>query len=237
MGNKYTYVMSDIHGEYDKFIKMINKINLKNYDRLYVIGDVLDKGEKPIKTLLHIINSNNITMLAGNHEHMAVLCLKYLLEEITDELFLNILSNFIEYFEEWIINGGKTTINDLLNYNKKEWRKIFEFLIKLKLYKELQIDDKKFILVHAGLGNFNKNKKLKEYNIFDLLWERINYEKKYFDDKYLVVGHTPTQFIKNNKKPGYINIKNNNIAIDCGLSLKNGRLGCLRLEDMKEFYV
>lgn len=27
------------------------------------------------------------------------------------------------------------------------------------------------------------------------------------------------------------------IAIDCGCSFPGGRLGCLRLEDMKEFYV
>ena len=57
--------------------------------------------------------------------------------------------------------------------------------MKLKLYKEFTVEDKKYILVHAGLGNFNKNKKLKEYNIMELVWDRMDYEKVYFEDKYL----------------------------------------------------
>ena len=38
----------------------------------------------------------------------------------------------------------------------------------------------------------------------ELVWDKMDYEKLYFDDKYLVVGHTPTQLIENNENPGYI---------------------------------
>ena len=42
--------------------------------------------------------------------------------------------------------------------------------------------------------------------------------------------------IENNPNPGFIYQANNHIAIDCGCVF-GGRLGCIRLEDMKEFYV
>lgn len=57
------------------------------------------------------------------------------------------------------------------------------------------------------------------------------------EDKYVITGHTPTMAIKENPRPGYIYRGNNHIAIDCGCCFKGGRLGCLRLDDMEEFYV
>ena len=40
-----TYVMSDIHGDYDKFKKMMKKINFNTEkDKLYVLGDAIDRG-------------------------------------------------------------------------------------------------------------------------------------------------------------------------------------------------
>lgn len=233
----YTYVMSDIHGEYDAFIKMLDKIKFSENDKLYVIGDVLDRGPYPIKTLMHIMNSNNVTMLAGNHEHMAILCLRVLIEDLTDEVFAKISNKFIESLEDWKMNGGGTTIKDLFDYSKEDRKKVLDFLMKLKLYKELEVNKNKYILVHAGLGNFEKDKPLKKYDIMELVWDRMDYNKKYFEDKYLIVGHTPTQLIDGNEKPGYIYKNENNIVIDCGCTFKGGRLACLRLDDMQEFYV
>lgn len=51
-----TYVISDIHGMYNKFIELLNKIKLKDTDTLYILGDVLDRGPDPIKTLLKIMS-------------------------------------------------------------------------------------------------------------------------------------------------------------------------------------
>ena len=40
-----TYVISDIHGEYEKFMELLEEIELEENDTLYVLGDVLDRGE------------------------------------------------------------------------------------------------------------------------------------------------------------------------------------------------
>lgn len=46
-----TYVISDIHGQYNMFIELLDKIDLKDTDTLYILGDVLDRGPHPIKTI------------------------------------------------------------------------------------------------------------------------------------------------------------------------------------------
>lgn len=54
-----TYVISDIHGEYDLFMELLEKINLKEPDTLYVLGDVLDRGPHPVKVLLKLMEMPN----------------------------------------------------------------------------------------------------------------------------------------------------------------------------------
>ena len=47
-----TYVISDIHGEYGKFMELLDMIHFSNEDIQYVLGDVVDRGKNPVKTLL-----------------------------------------------------------------------------------------------------------------------------------------------------------------------------------------
>lgn len=56
-----TYVISDIHGEYEMFNRLLEKIQLKETDTLYVLGDILDRGVHPIKTILKLMEMPNVT--------------------------------------------------------------------------------------------------------------------------------------------------------------------------------
>ena len=38
------YVMSDIHGEADRFHAMLEKIEFSADDTLYILGDLIDRG-------------------------------------------------------------------------------------------------------------------------------------------------------------------------------------------------
>ena len=75
-----------------------------------------------------------------------------------------------------------------------------------------------------------------EYTIDDLLWTRTDYEMPYYEDKIVITGHTPTQTILGNDRPGYIYRKYNHIALDCGACSHNGRLAGICLETGKEYY-
>ena len=37
------YVMSDLHGRYDLFLRMLEKISFSNCDTLYLLGDLIDR--------------------------------------------------------------------------------------------------------------------------------------------------------------------------------------------------
>ena len=85
MKNIVTYVMSDIHGQYDMFMELLGKIELKDTDILYVLGDVLDRGPHPIKTLQQLMKMSNVICMVGNHELMALECLEFLMKEMESE--------------------------------------------------------------------------------------------------------------------------------------------------------
>ena len=46
-----TYVISDIHGNYEKYKRLLEMIDFKDQDTLYVLGDVIDRGPEGIKVL------------------------------------------------------------------------------------------------------------------------------------------------------------------------------------------
>ena len=232
-----TYVMSDLHGNYNSYIAMLDKINFQNSDMLFILGDILDRGPNPIKIILDLMKRPNVEIIAGNHCVMACECFKFLLQEITEENLSEIDDVMIEKLLNWQQNGSASTTKEFHSCDKETQKEIIEFISDFELYDEIEVCGKTFVLVHAGLANFDPEKELCEYELDELVWHRPDYDRKYFEDKYVITGHTPTMAIEGNPRPGYIYHVNNNIAIDCGCSFPGGRLGCLRLEDMKEFYV
>ena len=64
------YVMSDIHGNYENFESVMEQINLKPEDKLYVLGDVIDRHPYGLLILQKIIKMGNVQMVLGNHEYM-----------------------------------------------------------------------------------------------------------------------------------------------------------------------
>ena len=232
-----TYVISDIHGNYNAYMDMLKKIQFDDDDILYILGDILDRGPNPIQVILDVMKRPNVEVLAGNHCVMALECLSFLLKEITQESLADLDSEMFGKLLNWRQNGAFTTIKEFLKYDRSIQQKILAFISELDVYDEIEVVGKTFILVHAGLGNFSPEKQLWEYELNELVWDRPDYEKMYFSDKYVISGHTPTLAIESNPRLGYIYQANHHIAIDCGSSFPGGRLACLRLEDMKEFYV
>lgn len=233
-----TYVIADIHGEYDFFMKMLEKLNLQEQDHLYILGDVLDRGPAPLKTLLKIMDMPNVTCMLGNHELMAVQCLEFLNREITEKTLAELDLDFLEGILVWArYNGGQMTMNEFMGLEPETRQKIIDFIKELTVYQELTVGGEDYLLVHAGLGHFRPDKDLDDYTLEELVWERPDYNKKYFRKKYVVTGHTPTQTIEDNPRPGYIFRKNNHIVIDCGCHWDDGRLGAICLDTGEEIYV
>lgn len=229
------YVMSDIHGEYEKYLQMLEKIRFSEDDELYILGDVIDRGERPIDLLRDMASRSNVYPIVGNHELMAIEVLKSILKEVTDSSVDEFDSDVMIGLLEWMENGGDTTMKQLKKLPNHERLDIFDYLNEFSHCEVLDVGDKTFILVHSTLGNFSPEKKLSDYYLHELTEMRADYEKQLFADNdiFIVSGHTPTQLLSGKAE---IYRSHNNIDIDCGAAF-GGRLACLRLDDMTEFYV
>ena len=230
------YVISDLHGCYDKYKQMLEKIELNNEDVLYVLGDIVDRGDGGIKILLDMMKRPNVVPMLGNHEYMAYSVLKKFNVEITAYNYNSHLnSEAIEMYENWMLNGGITTSQAFAKLDKATRDSVIEYLGEFELFEEIEVNGKTFVLVHGGLVGFEEDKDLAEYDIHDIIWGRCDYARQYYKDKYLVTGHTPTYNIDEIYK-GRIYRQNNHIAIDCG-AVYGGRLGCICLDTLEEFYI
>lgn len=101
-----TYVMSDLHGMYDRFIAMLEKIDFSDSDELFIIGDIIDRGERPVDILEYVMDKPNITVLLGNHEVMARDFLRRLTAEITDENTASFDNDFLVELVIYKHNGA-----------------------------------------------------------------------------------------------------------------------------------
>lgn len=233
-GGFMIYVMSDIHGMYDKYKKMLDKIEFSNEDTLYVLGDVIDRGKDSLKILQDMILRDNVYGLVGNHELMAMKCLCWLNQEITDETLAQLSEEQLMDYVNWIINGGDQTIQDFIQLSDQERQQLIDYIMEFSAYEEIKVNDIHYLLIHAGIEHFDANKALNEYDINELVWARPHFDAPYFDDKYVIVGHTPTLMLSH--KPEIYHHQRF-IVIDCGACYPGGRLACLCLDTMEEFYV
>lgn len=212
------YCISDIHGEIDKFHAMLDLIEFSKANTLYVLGDVIDRYPGGVDILLEIMQSENIIMLKGNHEQM-----------MYDDL-----GPIADYGAKrlWLSNGGGSTRRELLFHrSREERRKILRFVNALPEFLNIEVEGQKFHLVHGFPGNDSETR----------IWGRIKPDTENpMLGKTVIVGHTPTSFLTGDdhsplriwKRPGIIDI-------DCGSGNETElrALACLRLNDMKEYYV
>ena len=231
-----TYVMSDIHGDYEKYAAMLEKIAFSDDDTLYILGDVVDRGENPMRILSDMSMRANVIPLMGNHEHMAEHVLRAVNVEITAETIeTSWNAEVILAVREWYENGGYFTSRDFSRLSLEDRESILDYLEEFSFYEELTVGDKSFVLIHGGLPDFSPEKELEDYPLIGTLYARTDYGKRYYPDKYLITGHTPT-FLIDPAYDGKIYIANGHIAIDCGVC-HGKNLGCIRLDDLAEFYV
>ena len=126
------YVISDIHGEYGKFIKLLDMIDLKDEDTLYILGDVVDRGPHPVKVLLKLMEMPNAVCMVGNHELMAIECLEFMMKDITDSSINELDSNILGNITTWQRNGSQTTINEFRKLDRSTQADVIEFMKEFK---------------------------------------------------------------------------------------------------------
>ena len=174
--NKRLFAIGDTHGCYDSFKELVeNKIQLQKDDKLILLGDYIDRGDKSKEVVDFIIellgNGYNLIPLMGNHEAM-------LLDAFKDE----------KNISKWIQNGGNETLKSFeINSLKDIESKYIEFFKGLRYYYAFQ----DYLFVHGG---FNDNLLNPFIDHSAMLWKcGETYINPLLSDKTIVHGHNPVR--------------------------------------------
>ncbi len=227
-----TYFVSDIHGEYELFLRLLDEIKFSSSDEIIILGDMIDKGERSVSLVDFIAELPNASVITGNHEYEFL------------KRYNGIMREFDGNDADCILQ--KLSIGFSPKDKKISWKTV-DFLECLPAY----IERENFICVHAGLsvGLSSEILPMIEQDERVLVYDRRFKESSFYlnqNQKTVLFGHTPCsydnfsgEFIKT-PKASAVNPQAlsdySKIRLDCGVYL-TGLLGALRLEDMREFYV
>ena len=221
----HVYVCSDLHGEYPAYSAIVSR--LKPDDKLYVLGDVIDREPDGIKILQDIMRrkeKGQAEFLIGNHEWMMV-----------QSLFLNDETQR----KNWEVNNeGKVTREAFEKLGVDEQEEIKNFLLDSFVYKNINIDNEDVHLVHAKAiqdRDSKEDKTLREMLnegkvdlINEAVWSRAG--EKYTSkeiakpDTFTVIGHTPTD-------SNMVEYQDGHLDIDCGAAYYFGNAGLVDLKN------
>ncbi len=230
------YVMGDIHGNMRRFNSVMEQIQLKADDTLYVLGDVIDRYPDGLVILRKLMAMPNVKMILGNHEYM-------MLRAIGDPAQPRYMPT--RDIRIWYNNGGDVTHRALKHLRIVTRQEIFAYLEALPLNIDISLNGKQYKLVHGGpleeYPRFIHEFEDERYYAVWKRWARYDWEP---EDYTMIFGHTPTDNYQEGKKL-QIWFGHNRIGMDCGSGYPmqiypnfghQGRLACLRLDDMQEFY-
>ena len=213
------YCISDLHGCYDKFMALLDKINFNPpSDTLFILGDVVDRGDKSIECLKYVMATKSVHLIMGNHEQM-----------------------MLDYYDrkdlwgDWNRNGSRLTKKQFGSLDHNERDKILSYLRSRPYYKTIKVNEKRYFLSHSGLDT---SLPFKHQPIDVLIWSREEfYEHKALDKYICIFGHTPTPYISGSTDCSvwFDSNHNDKICIDCGC-VYGGTLAALRLDDSEVFY-
>lgn len=231
------YVTSDLHGySQKKFFALLDSVEFSENDYLFILGDVIDRGEHGVDLLRWMAEQPNVQLILGNHEAMLLSC-DFLFEPVTDESLSKLDIEKMNLLNTWRSNGATPTLAGLRKILKEEpdvMNGIMDYLRDAPLYDTVTSGGNKYILVHAGLENYHPSRPLNCYTPDELLWARPTMNTQYFDDAVVIFGHTPTEFFGEQYRGKAIKTKSW-ICIDTGAATGNKPM-LLRLDDLKEFY-
>lgn len=235
------YAVSDIHGLWDKYEALLERIAFGEGDTLYVLGNVLGVGPDGLRILHDLSLRPNAVALLGNQEFAAMICLPWLQEELDNEGTRDdVLAARLQQVLSWKADGGEAVMSEFSGLPLPARQTVLDELSRLERTVEVECGENRFVLVHANLENFSPARPLSDYGIGELIQGKPNPGRKYYEDKYLVFGHTPTPLLYEQELIGEggprIFRRDRLIGLDCGCAY-GGNLGCICLDTFEEYYI
>lgn len=232
------YVISDVHGRYTEFLRLLKKVHFEKDDDLYLLGDVVDRGCENLRMLEFCRSERNVTLLKGNHE-------------LFMQRFLEGSPRLLEHWRFW---GGDTTQRELEQISEEQRKEWLGYLQKLPHFHSLQVNGKDYLLTHSGFsteiaapvmaegGKIDIEASIRKFVRMDE-WEYLVSDDLHFlpasvrFDRYIICGHYPTLEYR---EEGGIYVTPVFTDIDCGCAWKlpspHRKMACLCLDTGKVVY-
>ena len=227
-----TYVVANLHGCFDKFKKLLKEIQFSDGDVMYVLGDTVDHGDQPIELLCDLSMRYNVIPVLGDCDYRAYRLLSELDKMLSGE---SPDPEALADMAAWMQDGGQKTIEGFKALDADMREGVLEYLSDMSLYEEITVSGKNYVLVHAGIADFDENTPLDDYMPEDFISEPIDPDRQYFSDAIIIAGHVPTYTV-DGAEHGKIYRGQYGYLIDCGAAFGEA-LGAMRLEDGKKFYI
>lgn len=220
-----TYVTANLHGNYEKFRALTEKLHFSEKDVLYVLGDSTDYGEQTVELLTDMSMRANVYPVAGDHDFLALRMLSGFEKMLKSGAAPD--PEFAADMTAWAADGGEATLDGYRALDAEMREGILDYLSEFSLFEEVSVKGQDYLLVHAGIGGFDPSLSPDEYEPEDFFVPAKRGER-FYPDKILIVGGDPTG--------GKIEREEGIIRVNCGVR-ENGVVGCLCLETGGEFYV
>ncbi len=229
------YISSDWHGvPLPTILSLLDMASFSDDDFLFVLGDVIDRGEHGVTLLSWLMEQPNAELLLGNHEAMLLDC-AFLFREITDDTVAELQVEDLSALHRWQNNGGDPTITALCRESAASRAAILAYLREAPHYEAVTVGDRDYLLVHGGLDGYTPGCRLRDFDPQTLLWSRPALCERYSEDFVTIIGHTPTGYYGREytarmlRTPTWWDI-------DTGAA-GGGTPMLLRLDDGAEFYI
>lgn len=242
-----TYAISDLHGQYGIFEKLLECIDFSDEDYMYVLGDAIDRGPDGIKLLQHIMRAPNMDLLIGNHEFL-------MLNSVAQDGAVDSVPG--KDADLWLYyNGGEVTFDAYKALSEEERKELLRWLNTRMLTTLVETGDKAICLTHSNFVEECIGKKYEDcsYRVaWNIVWKTpyradvfIPVDKYVETDYDFIIGHVPVQRVAGLDQKLQAFHEQNILLIDGGCSyrqdgvLADNEYGviCIRLEDKKETVV
>lgn len=221
-----TYVIANPCGNAAKFDELLRKIRFSESDLLYVIGNVADYGPDPIGLIEDLSVRPNVYPVAGEHDYLAA-------QMLSEFERMNAGKTpdpaFVKDMGEWVRDGGFPTMEGYRALDADAREGVLDYLSEMVLYEEAEVNGKTYILLYAGVADYEAGSDLGDYLPDDFFSEPLSKERRLFPNAIAIVGGVPTESGKIERGEG-------SFFLDCGVK-DGGSLAALCLETGEEFYV
>ncbi len=222
------YCLSDPHGCYGLFCRLLEKIRFGGGDTLYVLGDAVDKGPESVRLAKLLLSMPEAVYVAGNHEYDFIKYYQGLMRAARD--YDKVLEQLRAYFTDGALLDWDTV----------------DALEGLPYFAE----GTDWIGVHAGLPLLEDGTLLPPGQASI---EQLVYDRRFKDAdvlprgcKCVLYGHTPVRYLTGRDEILFYPRRGENngggmsafckVHLDM-MSAKSGVMGCVCLDTCRCFYV